>query len=971
MQNSKKAKTIKIHNRVYQVNDKNFKSYEIPELSGLKLHKDVGKCEKMISLINECQQAFGLKNLVSLESGHGGFIPIEIFHLNTYQNVFINKVSDKSQEANILANIPISSKNLYYNVPIPDLEKEETMVFNDWGTLDQNWIMTCFPIVLSPFDYIMCKNEFYARYSLTGSEFELYIPKTKKNVFEKHFHHFLNGSFELDYDNLLHLCMIVKNSGKQLENMLLSTLPLIDRWTIIDTGSSDETAEIVNRVLASKRGKLYQMPFVDFSTTRNLCLDLAGSSCKYTIMLDDTYYLHGNLRDFLNKTRDDLYADSFSMYIQTNDVLYASVRIIVSDTKLRYKYRVHEVFEERDNVNVIIPQKNAWIDDKQFEHTQKRTNERKNQDVQMLMEDLQEDPNNPRTYYYIAQTYLNMKNYEKAYEYFLKRGKFAYSGYIQERFDAIFEAARIANFNLNKPWNDCLSLYQIAISIDDTRPEPYYYIGVHQYANNNENDAFQYFKKAYQLGVPLQTQFAVRPIISHHFVPKFLTKLCYQQNDYALGKEVSSYFLQNNNKDADAYKEIESWNAIFSTFSGTLASPRMTSGGRQIPEKPIFVFLCETLCEKDGLLEIIHFIHSWDLYKIVLFCNKETFKLGDISGISVEPIENAFDYLYTTFVDTCIVFKNLEYLPITFKSLAKNVYFLMEKQTLPTTCIFIIDPKLNGILCMTNECVKMMSDFFPSTKERIVLLQEPKSKRLTAMSKNMFIKSISCYHRNIVATTLKHNDFSQKGYFAMMKIGGYNQQNNEFYTCLKSESNAIFIEPIPTYFENMKNSLNQMHDGNKFIYVNACASNNIGKMNLFYPSTTNDKNKVFPLLYSNKSVSFVPDIDKSSKQGVRREELVDLDSVWVRTVTINQLAKDFEIKELFFLIVETDFHDFEIVMSLDFKIVKPKYIKFMSQNMTSAGNRGTKYNLLVNHLEKNGYKVVEENEHTTLMMSKS
>ena len=60
--------------------------------------------------------------------------------------------------------------------------------------------------------------------------------------------------------------MIVKNGGKQLEDMLLCSSPFIDQWTIIDTGSTDETVNIINKVLGSKKGKLHQMPFVDFST---------------------------------------------------------------------------------------------------------------------------------------------------------------------------------------------------------------------------------------------------------------------------------------------------------------------------------------------------------------------------------------------------------------------------------------------------------------------------------------------------------------------------------------------------------------------------------------------------------------------------------------------------------------------------------------------------------------------------------
>lgn len=40
----------------------------------------------------------------------------------------------------------------------------------------------------------------------------------------------------------------------QFENMLTKNLNIIDRWTILDTGSTDETLEIINRVLIGKKG---------------------------------------------------------------------------------------------------------------------------------------------------------------------------------------------------------------------------------------------------------------------------------------------------------------------------------------------------------------------------------------------------------------------------------------------------------------------------------------------------------------------------------------------------------------------------------------------------------------------------------------------------------------------------------------------------------------------------------------------
>ena len=110
---------------------------------------------------------------------------------------------------------------------------------------------------------------------------------------------------------------------------------------------------------------------------------------------------------------------------------------------------------------------------------EKRTQERKQLDLQLLYEELEEDYQNPRTYYYLAQTYNLLEQYDKSYEYFLKRAEFTNSGFIQERVDAVFEAARVANFKLGRPWAECEELYNKAYKIDESRPEALYFLGIH------------------------------------------------------------------------------------------------------------------------------------------------------------------------------------------------------------------------------------------------------------------------------------------------------------------------------------------------------------------------------------------------------------------------------------------------------------------------------------------------------------
>ena len=105
------------------------------------------------------------------------------------------------------------------------------------------------------------------------------------------------------YENLLELVMIVKNSGEVLRECLKNNKLYIDYWTIVDTGSNDNTCEIIKEELKDIPGQLYTCEFIDFSQARNKSLELSSKKCKYTIILDDSYSINNGdkLRIFLNK----------------------------------------------------------------------------------------------------------------------------------------------------------------------------------------------------------------------------------------------------------------------------------------------------------------------------------------------------------------------------------------------------------------------------------------------------------------------------------------------------------------------------------------------------------------------------------------------------------------------------------------------------------------------------------------------
>ena len=217
---------------------------------------------------------------------------------------------------------------------------------------------------------------------------------------------------------LLELVMIVKNSGDVLRDCLRSVKPYIDYWTILDTGSVDHTPQIITEELSGIDGKLFVESFIDFSTTRNRAFELSPKKCKYMIVLDDSYELHGGkeLRDMLQKMKGTAYCLKIGTLNGTNlDSYYYSTRILKSTSELRYKGRVHEAIY--CNESDIISNKNVYINDIFDTSHAIRTKHRLKNDIKGLLLDEKDDPKNPRTLYYLSRTYGMMQQYQMAISY--------------------------------------------------------------------------------------------------------------------------------------------------------------------------------------------------------------------------------------------------------------------------------------------------------------------------------------------------------------------------------------------------------------------------------------------------------------------------------------------------------------------------------------------------------------------------
>lgn len=270
----------------------------------------------------------------------------------------------------------------------------------------------------------------------------------------------------------LELVMIVKNSGDVLRRCLQSVKPFIDEWTILDTGSTDHTMDIIHEELDAIPGNLYQEPFIDFSTSRNRSLELSSKKCKYTIVLDDSYELHGGpeLLKLLKKGKYDCYSIRIGKMNQTHlDDHYYSLRILRSTLGLVYKGRVHEAVYHSSK---YIENESIYINDVEdvLHHT--RTASRLTRDIQSLLLDEKEDPSNPRTLYYLSRTYGLLKNHRKMIQYCNKLQHLHHLKKIDPEylFYSKYEKA-IVEFDMEESPNRSKILYNKLIDIQKEFPE--------------------------------------------------------------------------------------------------------------------------------------------------------------------------------------------------------------------------------------------------------------------------------------------------------------------------------------------------------------------------------------------------------------------------------------------------------------------------------------------------------------------
>lgn len=342
--------------------------------------------------------------------------------------------------------------------------------------------------------------------------------------------------------NLLQLVMIVKNSGNDIIDMLSTVQPFIDYWTILDTGSTDGTQEKILKYM-TKPGKLYEEPFVDFATSRNRALDLAGEICTFNIMLDDTYHFDdGNkIRQLLKKEVNKKF-DYFGINIVDKQNIYKSNRITRASSKIRYKHKIHEILDPQKHHKLKFLDINITDADSVYMKT--RTYQRQHNDIVLLKEQIAENPDDRRAMIHLVRTYISSNNYQRIETSVIKEEINKILSYKMK--DSVDYEARILLFsiiNAEDQEEEYINILKETCDLYPKQGEPSYYLATIYRERNDITLAYEWIMKA--IFSEPEGNLLIKHNIYNYEIPYLAADLAIMNKKYGMAEKILKKYSNN------------------------------------------------------------------------------------------------------------------------------------------------------------------------------------------------------------------------------------------------------------------------------------------------------------------------------------------------------------------------------------------------------------------------------------------
>lgn len=304
------------------------------------------------------------------------------------------------------------------------------------------------------------------------------------------------------------LNMIVKDEGKIIRRCLLSLREFIDYWVIVDTGSSDNTKEIICDVLRGIPGEIHERDWVDFAANRNMALELAINKSDYILFIDADDTLE------FDESFDKEALDQDAYYLLCRDPVIDSFRLLMIKNREGWEWKgvVHEELTPPPGPLKIQLLKGVMKNGLSRDgHASINEKERYLNDARLLENSLLNDPENTRSIFYLAQSYVSAGELELALKYYDKRSQMG--GYADEVFWSLYYSACIKD-DLKMEAQEVIDSYWKAY-LFLPRAEPLCYLARHLLKIGQYAYAYLVAKEAVSIPIPRTLHFVRREVYDY------------------------------------------------------------------------------------------------------------------------------------------------------------------------------------------------------------------------------------------------------------------------------------------------------------------------------------------------------------------------------------------------------------------------------------------------------------------------
>jgi GT2 family glycosyltransferase len=230
------------------------------------------------------------------------------------------------------------------------------------------------------------------------------------------------------------LCMIVRNEAHVIAETLECVAPHLDSWVVVDTGSTDDTIDVVRRFFRERGipGELHESPWRDFGTNRTEALELCRGRTDYAWVIDADDLVVGELD--LSRLEHDSYMLRFG-----RDLVYWRPQLFRTALPWRYEGRLHEYATCDEPATEARLSGDYHLESRRL-GDRSRVPDTYARDAEVLLEDLGRSPHDARTAFYLAQSLLDAGDVRRALAWYGRRARM--DGWDEETFYALLQKGR-------------------------------------------------------------------------------------------------------------------------------------------------------------------------------------------------------------------------------------------------------------------------------------------------------------------------------------------------------------------------------------------------------------------------------------------------------------------------------------------------------------------------------------------------